>query len=743
MGDALVQVADRTALAAVGRVLAAIGGSTFELEPTLHQLAEEAASLCQAEMSFVFLRDGDVFRFAAGVGSTPEHWDYEREHPDPIDRRSIVGRVALSGRAVHIPDVAADAEYEAGGYRVGGVRSMLGVPIRTAEGIIGAFGLGRTRVEPFSEEEIELVTVFADQAAVTIRIARLLAAEHQAQDRERSLGAVLATIARSSFDVSAVLEAVIAEAVRLCGADTGNIAVRDGDAYWVKAVAGFSPEYDELVRKHRYEADRTSVVGRTLLERGVVEIPDVLADPDYALLDLQRVGQFRSVIGVPIWQGDEIIGVIANGRSEVRPFGEREVGILEAFADQVAVALNLAQLLTETHEALERESAVGQVLASIARSSFDLQGVLQTVIDSATRLTRADEGNITRDEGGSFRVAAFTTGVPESFREIINRRPFQADRGSVMGRALMERRPVQVVDVLADPEFTLHEAQQAGGARTVLGIPLLRDGEPIGVLAVWRTRVEPFTEAEISLCSTFADQAALAISNVRLFETVERQRTALASFAPHVAGLLSSPEGEALLTGHRREISALFCDMRGFTAFAETAEPEELFSVLREYHAAVGAIAIGNGGMVEHFAGDGFMIFFNDPNPVSDHPLAAIRTAMTMRDRFAELAAGWHRRGYDLGLGIGISVGYATLGRIGFEGRYDYAGVGAVTNLAARLSSVAAAGEILISQRMQAAVDGSVTSEPVEGLSLKGFSHAVTAYRVTGLRDTARSEARP
>jgi class 3 adenylate cyclase len=555
---------------------------------------------------------------------------------------------------------------------------------------------------------------------------------------------VLATIARSSFDVSAVLEAVIAEAVRLCGADTGNIAVRDGDAYWVKAVAGFSPEYDALVRKHRYEADRTSVVGRTLVERRVVQIPDVLADPEYTMLDLQRVGKFRSAIGVPIWQGDEIIGVIANGRSEVRPFGEREVGILEAFADQVAIALNLAQLLNETHEALERQSAIGEVLQSISRSAFELDRVLQAVIDSAVRLSHADDGNITRGEAGAFGLSAtFTAGVPPAFREFIGSRRFQAERGSAMGRALMEMRPVQIEDVLADPEYTLHQAQRIAGFRTILGIPLTHDGAPVGVLSVWRYEVRPFSESEISLLGTFADQAAIAISNVRLFETVERQRTALASFAPHVAGLLSSPEGEALLTGHRREISALFCDMRGFTAFAETAEPEELFSVLREYHAAVGAIAIGNGGMVEHFAGDGFMIFFNDPNPVSDHPLAAIRTAMTMRDRFAELAAGWHRRGYDLGLGIGISVGYATLGRIGFEGRYDYAGVGAVTNLAARLSSVAAAGEILISQRMQAAVDGSVTSEPVEGLSLKGFSHAVTAYRVTGLRDTARSEARP
>jgi class 3 adenylate cyclase len=264
----------------------------------------------------------------------------------------------------------------------------------------------------------------------------------------------------------------------------------------------------------------------------------------------------------------------------------------------------------------------------------------------------------------------------------------------------------------------------------------MSEGAPIGVLAVWRTRVEPFSEAEISLLSTFADQAALAISNVRLFETVERQRTELARFAPQVAGLLSTAEGEALLAGHRREISALFCDLRGFTPFAETAEPEELFSVLRQYHAAVGEIAVANGGTVEHFAGDGLMIFFNDPTPLPHHQLAAVRTAVAMRDRFADLAAGWRKRGYELGLGIGIGVGYATLGRIGFEGRFDYAGVGVVVTLASRLSTAAAAGEILISQRLHAMVEDAVTAEPVDDLGLKGFTHAVTAYRVTGLRES-------
>jgi len=555
---------DRSAVAAVGRVLVAIAGSAFELEPALSQVAAEAAELCRADMSFVFLRDGDAFRFAAASGGTPEHWAWEREHPEAIDRTSIIGRVALSGAAVQIEDVLADPEYASVGYRIGGNRTLLGVPIRTADGLSGAFGLGRTRVEPFSNEEIELVSVFADQAGIAIRLARLLAG---------------------------------------------------------------------------------------------------------------------------------------------------------------------------THEALERETAVSSVLQSISRSTFDLHEVLQTVIDSATRLSHADEGNIQREEHGRFRLAAWTAGVPESFRAIIGGQVFQPGRGSLTGRALMERRPVQIVDVPADREYNLPEAQQASGMRTALGVPLLRDGSPIGVLIVWRLQVRPFAEQEMALLTTFADQAALAIANVELFETVQRQRTELARFAPQVAGLLTSPEGEQLLAGHRREITALFADLRGFTAFAEKAEPEEVLGVLREYHNAVGGLAVANGGTVEHFAGDGLMVFFNDPQPVANHQLAAVRTACEMRDEFGVLSTGWRKRGYDLGLGIGIAAGFATLGRIGFEGRYDYGAIGNSVILASRLSGAAAAGQILVSQRVQAAVEDRVDADPVPDLELKGFSQPMAAYAVNSVRD--------
>jgi adenylate cyclase len=258
---------------------------------------------------------------------------------------------------------------------------------------------------------------------------------------------------------------------------------------------------------------------------------------------------------------------------------------------------------------------------------------------------------------------------------------------------------------------------------------MIREGVLIGAIAVARNEVRPFSDAEVRLIQTFADFVVIAIENVRLFQTVEQQRTELARFAPQVADLLSSPEGERLLAGHRREITALFCDLRGFTAFAETAEPEEVLGVLRQYHTTVGDLVLAGRGTVEHFAGDGLMAFFNDPSPIAEHELAAVETAMAIRERFSDLASEWRRRGYELGLGVGIATGYATLGRIGFEGRYDYGAIGNVAILASRLSDAAQPGEILLSQRTNAAVDDRVTTEPGGDLRLKGFSRPVVAVR--------------
>jgi adenylate cyclase len=301
----------------------------------------------------------------------------------------------------------------------------------------------------------------------------------------------------------------------------------------------------------------------------------------------------------------------------------------------------------------------------------------------------------------------------------------------------MERAPVAIADVLADADYHFSEAQQAGGFRSILGVPLLREGFPIGVISVWRREVKPFSDREIRILTIFADQAVVAIENVRLMRALERQTEELSRYVtPQVASLLASEEGEQLLSGHRRLITALFCDLRGFSSFSESAEPEEVFSMLREYQAEMGQLIARYGGTVEHLAGDGIMAFFNDPVPSPGFEEQTLRCAAAMRDRFRAIAADWQRRGYELDLGIGAALGYATLGRVGYEGNYQYNAIGNVVILASRLSGEARGGEILITKRLHAVVEDLAVVGEARDATLKGFSRPVPVYNVVALKDT-------
>jgi adenylate cyclase len=326
-------------------------------------------------------------------------------------------------------------------------------------------------------------------------------------------------------------------------------------------------------------------------------------------------------------------------------------------------------------------------------------------------------------------LAAHSSGQAEHV-EYEREHPEQAGRQSIAGRVILTGQRVHVLDIKADAEYSWSIGLE-GEYRTMLGVPIKSDGELIGVIAMARRRVQAFTDSEMLLVASFAEQAAIAIENARLLETIDRQRTELARFvSPQIAALVSSDQGEQLLAGHRRQITAVFCDLRGFTHFSETAEPEELLGVLRAYHGAMGALVVEHGGTLEHFAGDGMLVFFNDPVEQTDHAARAVRMAVEMRTRFAELEAGWRKLGYELGLGVGVATGYATLGRIGFEGRYDYAAIGNAVILASRLSAEAKAGQILLSQRTFAAVEEAITAEPAGELTLKGISRPVPAYDV-------------
>jgi class 3 adenylate cyclase len=398
-------------------------------------------------------------------------------------------------------------------------------------------------------------------------------------------------------------------------------------------------------------------------------------------------------------------------------------------------AYDLARRL---EDALDQQRAVGSVLRAVARSA-GLQPVLDEVVEAARRLCQGENAELYLAQADGLLHLFSHSGAAEIY-EYNREHPHPRDRSSVVGRVALARQAVEIPDIEVDAEYSW-QAIKTIGNRALLGVPILLEDELIGAVAVGRRAAGPFSQEQIELVKTFADQAAIAIANARLIDAVERQRSELARFvSPQVADLISSEGGQELLAGHRAFITCLFCDLRGFTAFSETAAPEELLELLREYHRSVGELVARHEGTLEHFAGDGIMVFFNDPLPIERHELHAVRFALAAQERFLELAEKWHKRGTPLGLGIGISSGYATLGRIGFEGRYDYGAIGPATSLASRLSTEARTRQILISQRVHAAVEEEVRAEPVGELRLKGFGRPVLAYEVLGLRDDTAPE---
>jgi len=392
-----------------------------------------------------------------------------------------------------------------------------------------------------------------------------------------------------------------------------------------------------------------------------------------------------------------------------------------------------ADLAKELDELRARQEAVANVLVAMTRGRLRLQPILDEIVANASRLCRAEQSFIWLSDGDVFRARA-SFGAPPEVVRFEEEHPEWPRMESMVGRVALTRRPVHIADRESDPDYA-YPLAGSGRLRSLLGLPIVVGDELVGIIGLARRTVHPFDQGEIDLTATFAAQSALAIANAKLFETVERQRTELARFlSPDVAALVSSEEGKRLLAGHRAYISVVYFDLRGFTAFAETAETEELIEVIGDYHALAGELVHETGGTLEHFAGDGLMVFFNDPTPLADHELQAARLAMSMHEKFTALAARWQKRGYDLALGAGIAVGHATMGRIGFEGRYDYGALGPVTSLAARLSDEAAGGQTLLSQRAYAALEELVEANLIGDLQIKGFTRPIKVYELLRLR---------
>jgi GAF domain-containing protein/anti-sigma regulatory factor (Ser/Thr protein kinase) len=529
---------------ATSEVLKVISGSPGDLTPVFETMLAKATTICEASYGTMWLREGDGFRTGAIHGDLPaafiEQWQREpiyRPGPDvPLSRA-----IATRGPA-QVVDLKETESYRRGdplpttGVDVAGIRSLLVIPMLKEGEPIGALAIYRREVRPFTDKHIELLTNFAAQAVIAIENTRLLNELRETLDRQTATSEVLRIISSSPGELRPVFDAMLANAVRVCGSRFGVMYVRDGDKFETVALHGALPAFIQArLGAGLFTPGSGTGLARAIATRDVVHIADIRLDQgtkDDPLRTNAIEAGVRTLLVVPMLKEGEPLGAIAVYRHEVRPFADKQIELVQNFAAQAVIAIENTRLLSELRESLQQQTATADVLKTISRSTFDLQTVLDALLRSAAQLCDADMGTITQKKGDQFyRSVAF--GFPDAFLEYVKNMPVIADRTSGTGRALVERKVVHIPDVNADSEFDWPEAKRLGGFRTMLGVPMLREGIPVGVLTLTRADVRPFTDKQIELVATFADQAAIAIENVRLFDEVQTQKRELTETLEH------------------------------------------------------------------------------------------------------------------------------------------------------------------------------------------------------------------
>ena len=486
-------------------MLKAISRSTFDLTTVLNVLVELAARLCKADKAQILLPSPSPHSLysAASFGYSAEYNEYLRTVTFAPGREGVVGRVLLEHKPVQIADVLADRDYRLREIqRLGQFRTHLGLPLLREGNPIGVLLVSRVTVRPFDDKQIELLTTFADQAVIAIENTRLLNELRQRTDdlsertaeltelleQQTATSEVLQVISSSPGDLQLVFDAMLANAVRICDARFGNIYRSDGDALHLLATHNTPAAFAEARRRSPFRANSETPFGRMIATKTPIQVADLAAEQVYIECNPWTVagvelGGVRTMLAVPMLKENELIGAVTIYRQDVRLFTEKQIALVTSFASQAVIAIENTRLLNELRESLQQQTATADVLKVISHSTFDLQAVLDTLVQSAARLCEADTVLIGRPKGESFQFEA-SYGYPREYAELVAQ-PVGIDRGSCAGRALLERKIVHVIDVLTDPEYTF-PATLAGvaGSRTLLGVPLLREGSPIGVMTL-------------------------------------------------------------------------------------------------------------------------------------------------------------------------------------------------------------------------------------------------------------------
>jgi signal transduction histidine kinase len=529
---------------AISEILRVISGSPADVQPVLEAVAERAAKICDAVDAQIFLREDNEMRHVARFGTMPI--GVGLGHARPLSRGWAAGRAVLEATAIHIEDLLAVPREE---YPVShelrdhaGHRTLLSVPLMRERRALGAISLRRMEVRPFTEKQIALLKTFADQAAIAIENVRLFNETRESLERQTATAEVLKTISRSTFDLDTVLQALLDNAARLGGAEQGVMLRPDAAGNYLPAFAyNWSEAVLERLRERPIRPGRDSTNGRVLLEGKPIHIPDVLADPEYGRKDLVSIGGYRAVLSVPMLRDGEAIGLIS--LSSKSPFTEKQMEVVTSFADQAVIAIENVRLFNETKEALDQQKASADVLGVISSSIADTTPVFDKILDSCQRLFAGRTVGISvAGDDGRIHLGAYKGSGRAEF-EAHFPVPLSMESGS--GAAILQRQVVHYPDCEAPdvPEFARVAARLTGN-KSLFFAPMLWEGKGVGAIFVGRPVTGPLTEKEIALLKTFADQAAIAIQNAKLFREIQEKSAQLEVANKHKSEFLANMSHE-------------------------------------------------------------------------------------------------------------------------------------------------------------------------------------------------------